>query len=222
MTSNKKHQQQHGNKLKELEDRVNMLEQKNKLLEGEVEILKSQNAICQKVTTELTKELDKLSQYTRRSNVILKNVFLPETETADDVDKVVKKVIAKDLQLPNDVNNIDKLHRTGKIKTKDGKKIQDVIVRFKSHSSRYRVYNARKKSQNIKIMANLTPARSKLLYEANQLVENIDQVHFVFSDVHGNLKFRLMQEFDGKFVFNFFSLDELNSLFKKMGFINDA
>ena len=84
--------------VKALEARVAALEQRNKLLENKVEVLESQNAVSSKVTNELTKELDKLSQYTRRSNIIIKNVFLPETETNEDVTKIVNKIIAKDSQ----------------------------------------------------------------------------------------------------------------------------
>ena len=116
-----------NNKLKALEARVNILEEKNKSLESKVEVLESRNAVCEKVNTELSKELDRLCQYTRRSNVVLKNVFLPENETNDDITKVVTKVIAKDLQLATVTSDIDKLHRIGKVKVKDGKKIKTLL-----------------------------------------------------------------------------------------------
>ena len=112
-------------KLKSLEAKVNVLEERNKSLENKVDIIESKNAVCEKVTNELSKELDKLSQYTRRSNVVIRNVFLPEKESNEDVEKVVKKIIAKDLQLPNEIINIDKLHRIGKVITKNGKKLAE-------------------------------------------------------------------------------------------------
>ena len=109
-------------KLKILEEKVSTLEGKNLSLELKAEELESRNVISERVNSELAKEIDKLSQYTRRHNVVIRTVFLPETETNDDVEKEVKKLITKDLQLPDEVKNIDKLHRTGKIKTKNGKK----------------------------------------------------------------------------------------------------
>ena len=207
--------------VKALEARVAALEQRNKLLENKVEVLESQNAVSSKVTSELTKELDKLSQYTRRSNIIIKNVFLPETETNEDVTKIVNKIIAKDLQLPNVVNSIDKLHRVGKPKEQNGKKDQDVIVRFKSHSARYSVFNARKKTKNYNIRPNLTPSRSKLLHEATEILANVNEVNFAFADIHGDPKILLVNAIDGRFVFSFFTTVELKNLLSKLGFLRD-
>ena len=66
--------------------------------------------------------------------------------------------------------------------------MQDVIVRFKSHHARYRVYNERKKAKNIKIGANLTKRRGKLLFDASNVVKSIDKVDFCFSNIHGDLE----------------------------------
>ena len=49
---------------------------------------------------------------------------IEETETEEDIIKTVEKIISKDLQLPSITSSIDKLHRIGKVKTKDGKKIR--------------------------------------------------------------------------------------------------
>ena len=90
-------------KLKILEEKVSTLEGKNLSLELKAEELESRNVISERVNSELAKEIDKLSQYTRRHNVVIRTVFLPETETNDDVEKEVKKLITKDLQLPDEV-----------------------------------------------------------------------------------------------------------------------
>ena len=146
---------------------------------------------------------------------------MPETETIEDVTKVVNKIIAKDLQLPNVINSIDKLHRIGKPKEKNGKKNQDVIVRFKSHSARYTVFNARKKTNNHNIRPNLTPFRSKLLHEATEITSNVNEVNFAFADIHGDLKIRLVNAIEGRFVFSFSTIEELKNLLSKMGFLRD-
>ena len=66
-------------------------------------------------------------------------------ETSEQVNKKVIKIITDDLKLLNIADDVDKLHHVGKIKQRNWKKTQDIIVRFKSHASRYLVYNERKK-----------------------------------------------------------------------------
>ena len=206
-------------KLASLEAKVACLEDKNKSLENKVVLLESQQAVCSKVTKELSKELDRLGQYTRRANIVIKNVFLPEKETNEDVAHVVNNIIKDDLKLPNEINNIDKLHCIGKVKNFNGRKNQDIIVRFKSHASRYKVFNSRKTTKKVNIRPNLTPSRGKLLFEANELISSVDEVDFAYADLHGDLKFRLVREYEGKFVFPFFSLEELKSSLSEMGFL---
>ena len=60
------------------------------------------------MNNELVKELDK---YSRRLNIIIKDMFLPEEETQAQLNKKIKKIITKELQLENAANDIDKLHR---------------------------------------------------------------------------------------------------------------
>ena len=109
-------------KLKELEDKIIKVEKKNVSLEGRIVQLESVNAVMSKVNDELTRELDRLDQYSRRSNVIVKNVFLPEEETQEQLEHKIHKIIKKDLKMESAVNDIDKLHRTGKVKSSNGKK----------------------------------------------------------------------------------------------------
>ena len=76
---------------------------------------------------------------------------------------------------------------------------------------RYKVFAERKKLKHYKINANLTISRSKLLHEAIDLVEDNDKAHFIFADMHGDIKCRLNEgySFKGNQVFSFMSLDEL-------------
>lgn len=199
-------------RLSNMEEKVIALEKHNESLEKRVEELEASKAISENVTKQLANEVDRLDQYLRRSNVIVRNVFLPEKETHDQINKKLIKVIKEDLNLPDVVNEVDKLHRVGKIKHLNGKKTQDVIIKFKSHAARYSVYNERKKARNIKIAPNLNKRRGKLLYDAVQLSVNESKVNFVYADAHGDLKIRLHEPHNEKHVFSFNSLDELNNL----------
>ena len=74
------------------------LVQKVTALENRVGILEDKNAVLEKVTSNLEKELDRLDQYGRRSNVILRNLELPagkEDETV--IEKTVKEIVANQL-----------------------------------------------------------------------------------------------------------------------------
>ena len=143
----------------------------------------------------LTKEFDRLNQYTRRSNLVFRNVFLHENESVQQVEKKVTDIIGK-MGLPDIVADFDKAHRLGAVKEVNGKKQQDVIVRFKSHSSRYKIFAKRKMNKHISIRPNLTNARSKMLQEAVDLTKSIqnDDWGLVFANMHGDLLFRLKEK----------------------------
>ena len=108
-----------------------------------------------------------------------------------------------DLKLLNIVDDVDKLHRVGKIKQRNGKKMKDIIVKLKSHTLRYLVYNERKKAKNIRIAPNLTKWRGKQLYNAVLSTEDAMKVNFVYVDAHGDLKIRLNDHHNGRYVFPF-------------------
>ena len=134
--------------------RITKLEEANEELESKVDVLEGRLKISENVSEKLCIELDRLDQYHRRSNIIIKDVFLPEKETSEDVTKVVHKIISKDMGLPNLVPSIDKLHRQGKILEKNGKKNQNIIVRLKSHFARYSILKEKKKAKNVRLSAN--------------------------------------------------------------------
>ena len=186
-------------------------------------LVESENNIIKKVNNELVREIDRVDHYSRRSNIIMKNVFLKENETQEQLEHKVKTIITKDLDVPEAVEEIDKLHRVGKVKTSsNGKKQQNIIVRFKSHSARYRVYNARKNLNNIKISSNLTHRRGKLWYDASMHVKKYSStIDFIFADQHGNLKLKTREEIGGKNKFGFESFDDLEQVTEKLGLVQD-
>ena len=100
----------------------------------------------------------------------------------------MRKVITQDLQL----SEIDKLHHVGKVKEKYGKKCQDVIVRFKSHSARCDVMKARKKAKHMEVSSNQTKQRSSLLFKASEILKDIDKVSFAFANIHSDLNIRVI------------------------------
>lgn len=211
-------------KLKEMEDRMKVVEEKNSSHEKRIEELESEIIITKKVNEELVKELDRVDTYSRRSNIIMKKIYVNDNENQVALEKKVKKIIAEDMEAPEAVNDIDKLHRIGKVKTlPNGKKQQNVIVRFKSHSARYRVYNARRKLKSIKISPNLNQRRGKLWFDASKFVESYSSsINFVFADIHGNLTLKTLEEHDGKTNFSFDSLDELEQVIAKLGLVPEG
>ena len=202
-------------KLLNVEKRLEELENKNKILEEKVVLLESEKAINNNVTKLLSEEVDRLDQYHRRSNIVIANILKPEHETQEELINKVHETL-KDLSIPNVIPEIDKLHRVGKTRERNGKQTQDIIVRFRTHTARYQVYDNRKRTTNVKIRPNLTKKRDKLRYEATELVKDNDKVHFIFSDAHGDIKVRLNNQFKGKYVFLIKSLEELEELLEKI------
>ena len=102
--------------------------------------------------------------------------------------------------------NIDKLHRTGPCQPSTN--TQPVIVKFKSHSFKEKIYNKRKNvNKNIKLVPSLTRRRSQLLNKLQTALNNskengiLDVVKFVFADVHGSLKLVLQNPYKNRSVF---------------------
>ena len=162
------------NEFAELKQKISNLEKKVVTLEGKVEELESYKKVSEHVNMVLSQEVHALNQYSRRSNIVMRNIWLPENETNDQLTEKVKTLIRDELNLPSAVKDIDKLHRIGQVKEKNGKKHQNVIIRFRSHKTRYNVFREKKKLKHVKISPNLTKKRGKLLHEALEFVESIN------------------------------------------------
>ena len=105
-----------------------------------------------------------------------------------------------------------KKNQLGKIKISNGKKTQNVIVRLKSHAPRYEVFNELRQERHVKIGANLTKRRGKILYDGVNITDELTKVNFVFCNGHGDLKIRLNEPFNGKYVFSFETMEDLGKL----------
>ena len=134
----------------------------------------------------------------------------------EDVTKKVKNIIEKELNMPEINNEIDKMHRIGKVNEENGKKKQDVIIKFKTHAARYAVYDVRKKERSAKFLPNLTKRRGKLLFDALKICEDHDKVNFVYADIHGDTKVRLNAPHNEKYVFAFTTIDQLTNLLEEL------
>ena len=204
-------------RIEAMEKELKSIKNENEVLEGRVAILEDKIAVSCNTSLKLRQEVDRLDQYQRRSNILLKNVELGPTNSQKDDKKLVQNLLQKELKVPKALVEVDKLHRMGRTRTNAGKKTQDIIVRFKSHAARYDVYEARKKATNLKIRPNLTKRRGDLLYRASKLVEGAEEVHFVFANAHGDLKLRLKEKPDGGEQYHSFSsIEELKKTLEEL------
>lgn len=157
--------------------------------------------VAKHINTILANQVDDVQQYSRRNCLIISGIPPNKDETQHDIFDHVNDTLVKKAKLSHDLfrEDFDKAHRIGAVNT--NKNYQNIIVRFKSHSTPERVYamtrsnsdNAKNnlKPHNISIRASLTAKRSKLLEHCQEIADKIENIHFVYSDFHGNLKMRL-------------------------------
>jgi FtsZ-binding cell division protein ZapB len=198
------------------------LQQELKELKERFDVLESQVAITTKVNTALAKEVDRLEQYGRRNSIVIRGILPKENETNDQLKGSVEKVICNELGLKKEFGrDFDKTHRIGPVITTPHGDRQDVIVRFRSHATRYEVYRRRKqlktKSLPFRITPSLTKARRKLLSKAREEFESHPDVNFVYVNEHGDVKVRFHEKWRNKFVYDVSSIEELRDLMEANG-----
>ena len=91
--SSKKNKHAANKDVAELHRRLLELEAKNVSLEKKVCKLEEKQVVIERVNTLLSNEVDRLHQYTRRSNNIIRNVLQPssENESVQEVEEKTKK-----------------------------------------------------------------------------------------------------------------------------------
>ena len=132
-----------------------------------------------------------------------------------DLKENVRKIVAEELGMPKNFgHDFDKTHRIGPVLETEKGPRQDVIVRFKSHSTRYNVYLKRKdvKTKTIRITPSLTSKRRKLLLQTQEQYRNHPDVNFIYVNIHGDVKVRFHNKFRGHFVHDVYSMEQLNEL----------
>ena len=123
-------------RLQLLEDRVKLLEESLTLKSNTIDVLKENLDLVQS-------KANRTEQYTMRTNLRITGVPAPKDgETNEEVMEIVKE-ISEDLGVTIADDDIFRAHRVGKIvkeKKKDGtptgRKIQSIIVRFRSWDTR--------------------------------------------------------------------------------------
>ena len=175
-----------------------------------IELLESQVAVLQNSVKLLLKKSDDNEQYSRRTSVRINHIPLPDDgrESADEVMTKVKDIIAETGELiPSTF--LDRAHRVGKpITGDDGKRKQQVIVKFNTWHHRTLFYRSRKKLAYAKVHLDLTQTKFKLLKRSQDKVKDHVAVDFAFADVNCALCVRLK---NGKFEY-FNSEEELEQI----------
>ena len=156
-----------------------------------VQTLNAENMAMREANNILKIELEDLQQYVRRPNLRIFGINVEENETSRDVATKVKEMISDaNIEIPDDA--LDRAHRIGRTKEdEDGNVTQPIIVRFSTFRDRTIVYKARKdiKSKfNCGVSLDLTKSRLGILNRAREMVENVDGIDFVYSDINCNLR----------------------------------
>ena len=103
--------------------------------------MKATNSKLEVNNSVLSKKVDDLQQYIRRPNIRIFGVSVPDKESSEDVEKLVKN-LTNGMDVPD--SSIDTAHRIGRIQKGNGKDIQPIIVRFTTFRERTKFYKARK------------------------------------------------------------------------------
>ena len=188
-------------------------------LTDRVNHLESRLAVVEKTNQLLERKCDDLESYTRRQNLRIVGIPEPDdgSETADVcLDKVKEEICKLDGVHLNLDAVIDRAHRVGPKKNKEGKPVQrPMIVRFVSWRSRTHVYSNRKKGKDnngSRFYVDLTKRRVELKKVAVAKTENNPKVSFAYADVNNNIC--LMLKDGTKKFFN--SEEELDAIIAKL------
>ena len=205
---------------KKQQDAVNALLNKIFSLEQEVQSLQGVLATSKHVSSMLQIQLDNQEAYSSRTCLLISGVDSQLKE--EQINQKVVDII-EETGVDGDIiqDNIDKLHSTGK--KYNNHNTQSVIVKFKTHSFKEKVYRKRNaiKNTRIKLRPSLTKRQQDLLDEVNKRIsESTDPdlpVKFAFPDVHGTLKVLMKEGITPKFQ-TFNSIIEYYGILNKVGF----
>ena len=168
------------------------------------------------VIDRLRLEVTKLQQYTRRYSVEVSGIEKKRNKEEDLVHLTSEvESILQDVDAGVTMDDVDKYHRNGPLR--EGK--QDIIIRFKAHSSKELVYKGRKKvrSPDIKIRPSLSEANRRLLDNARNHLQTFhdgdsklpNPPHFVLANIHGLIQLKMTEEHDGQLFFPINSMSDL-------------
>ena len=198
-------------------------------LTKEVRDVKSENSKLKNKVAMLTKQVSNLintsrktkklaesnDQYSRRNNIIIKNIppiSRTEKETGDDcLEKVKAAISSMGVNLSDFA--LDRAHRVGKRNTSEKYGEQHfMIARFTTWRERTLVYKARKESTLV-VGLDITKPRQELLNNVREkLVNKYSDAEFAFTDVNCNLVVKFTSGFK-----QFQSWDDAKELFRRHG-----
>ena len=151
--------------------------------------MESQVNVQANVIHKLKTECDSLQQYGRRSSVRVYGLELKENESEVMLGNEIEKCY-KHSNITYDKNEIDRYHRIGPVYEQNGKKMQSVIIKFKSWEARQKFYKGRprrfvrgkKKPGAVKytVSLDLTRRRYLLFQKAKERSKSNNNVNFVF------------------------------------------
>ncbi len=128
---------------------------------SKIDALEAKVAMLESYIAHMENGIDEQEQYNRRLCLRIDGIATPrqgQIETGEQCLKKVKSVFKElKVNIPDEV--IDRAHRIGKPKVKNGIDIHTMIVRFTTWRHRTAVYGARKTSSKYKVRLDLTKKR---------------------------------------------------------------
>lgn len=202
-------------RLDEQEKRIQVLENDNNEKNEKIKKLESQIAHNERSMATLDTRCDDIEQYTRRMSVRINGLLAPNKDETEDVLKLVEGCHA-DVKLEFKRSDINRAHRVGPVITnqRTGKKLQSVIVQFRSWESRCRFYKSRPRhnatGRRFTVALDMTRRRYDLLKGAREISEHYPDVSYVLCDINCNCVVKMES---GDFhMFN--TMDEFDELLK--------
>ncbi len=120
-------------------------------------------------TSETTRKLNDLEQYTRRNSIRLFGIS-ESKDKHENCDIIVTNLARDKLGVNIDVHEIDRSHRVGKKPNEPGKKPRPIIVKFATYRSRQKLIRNRRKLKGtgITIKEDLTRSNQTLLEQVSR------------------------------------------------------
>ena len=168
---------------------------KRRMTEKDAIITKLEERVAQLETAH-----DDLEQYGRRLNIRIENVPHSDGESPQDLEQKVLNNL-KDSGAAITVNDVQRLHRSTKLRLKDGVKTSQVIVRLNNWKAREAAHLARNNARirGFAIKQDLTHARRELIAEGHAAMRdwrvppNSDPV-FIYANINCQVVMRRGRE----------------------------
>ena len=179
-----------------------LFENRINILQTRINILESRCAINENMLHLHDRKIDDNEQYSRKINLKLVGIKTEKKENPYKLMAKIKKSIYN-TYIDIDEYDFDRCHRIGRPYEWEGKKVQDVLLRFTSWDARNTIYQNRKDLPFI-VRADLTNRRADLLEYARDVVKNDPNVENVveFAYTDENCKMKLFTKSKKHLAFN--------------------